>query len=87
MMASTVAKSVSRTLRLLSADPSRNPLRLRARTWMFASAYNYDGWVKLGVQQKVIRCGPKLRPCIRVDESAGQFGSEGDGGCRVIWGC
>ena len=47
---------------------------------------NYDGWVKLGVQQKVIRCGPKLRPCIRVDENAGQFGSEGQGSYRVIWG-
>lgn len=47
---------------------------------------NYDGWAKLGVQQKVIRCGPKLRPCIRVDENAGQFGSGGDTGYRVIWG-
>ena len=47
---------------------------------------SYDGWVKLGVQQKVIRCGPKLRPCIRVDENAGQFGSEGQGSYRVIWG-
>lgn len=47
---------------------------------------SYDGWMKLGVQQKVIRCGPKLRPCIRVDENAGQFGSEGQGSYRVIWG-
>lgn len=47
---------------------------------------SYDGWVKLGVQQKVIRCGPKLQPCIRVDENAGQFGSEGQGSYRVIWG-
>ena len=47
---------------------------------------NYDGWVKLGVQQKVIRCGPKLRPCIRVDENAGTFGNEGQGSYRVIWG-
>ncbi len=47
---------------------------------------NYDGWVKLGVQQKVIRCNPGNRPCIRVDENAGQFGSGGDAGYRVIWG-
>jgi len=47
---------------------------------------SYDGWMKLGVQQKVIRCGPKLRPCIRVDENAGQFGNEEDAGYRVIWG-
>ena len=47
---------------------------------------SYDGWVKVGVQQKVVRCGPKLRPCIRVDENAGQFESQGQGGYRVIWG-
>lgn len=47
---------------------------------------NYDGWAKLGVQQKVIRCNPGNRPCIRVDENAGQFGSGGDTGYRVIWG-
>ncbi len=47
---------------------------------------NYDGWVKVGVLQKVIRCNPGNRPCIRVDESAGQFESQGYAGYRVIWG-
>ena len=47
---------------------------------------SYDGWVKLGVQQKVIRCGPKLRPCIRVDESAGTFGDQAHNDYRVIQG-
>ena len=47
---------------------------------------SYDGWVKLGVQQKVIRCGPKLRSCIRVDESAGAFGDQAHNDYRVIQG-
>ncbi len=47
---------------------------------------NYDGWVKVGVVQKVIRCNPGNRPCIRVDENAGQFESQGYAGYRVIWG-
>ena len=47
---------------------------------------NYDSWVKAGVQQKVIRCNPGNRPCIRVDENAGDFNSQGYSGYRVIWG-
>jgi len=47
---------------------------------------SYDGWVKVGVQQKVIRCNPGNRPCIRVDENAGAFESQGYAGYRVIWG-
>ncbi len=43
---------------------------------------NYDGWVKAGVQEKVIRCNPGNRPCIRVNEAAGKFGAQGD--VRVI---
>ena len=66
------------------ADARAEKARLQAEVAELKA--NYDGWAKLGVQQKVIRCGPKLRPCIRVDENAGQFGSEGDVGYRVIWG-
>ena len=47
---------------------------------------SYDGWVKAGVQQKVIRCNPGNRPRIRVDEGTGQFESQGYAGYRVIWG-
>lgn len=43
---------------------------------------NYDGWVKAGVQEKVIRCNPGNRPCIRVNEAAGKFGEQGD--IRII---
>ena len=42
MMASTVADNVSTGLAPLAANPSRNPLRLRARAPMMASAYSYD---------------------------------------------
>ncbi len=47
---------------------------------------SYDGWAKMGVQQKVVRCGPKLRPCIRVDENAGTFGDQAHNDYRVIQG-
>jgi len=41
MMASTVAGNVSTTRAPLSANPSKNLLRLRARAPMIASAYTY----------------------------------------------
>jgi len=40
-MASTVADNVSRPAAPLSFNPSKNPLRLRARAAMIASAYTY----------------------------------------------
>jgi len=45
---------------------------------------NRDGWMKAGMMAKLDRCGPKARPCIRVDESAGAFGDRSD--YRVIQG-
>ena len=45
---------------------------------------NRDGWAKAGLLEKLTRCGPKARPCIRVDEGAGQFGEQSD--YRVIRG-
>lgn len=47
---------------------------------------NHDGWVKAGMLGKLERCGPKARPCIRVDESAGAFQSEGHNDYRIIQG-
>ncbi|MBV8243433.1 MAG: tyrosine-type recombinase/integrase, partial [Hyphomicrobiales bacterium] len=41
MMASTVAHNVSSSAAPLSANSSRNPLCLRARASMIASAYKY----------------------------------------------
>ena len=38
---------------------------------------NHDAWVKAGMLGKLTRCDPGNRPCIRVDESAGQFGPPG----------
>jgi len=45
---------------------------------------NHDAWVKAGMLGKLERCGPKARPCIRVDENAGTFGNRAD--YRVIQG-
>jgi len=45
-----------------------------------------DEWVKTGAQAKLERCGPKARPCIRVDEGAGAFESGGHADYRVIQG-
>jgi hypothetical protein len=39
---------------------------------------NYDDWEKTGALDKIIRCSPGNRPCVRVDESAGRFGDNGD---------
>ncbi len=46
----------------------------------------HDAWVKAGMLGGVERCGPTARPCIRVDESAGPFGSQGHNDYRVIQG-
>ena len=43
-----------------------------------------DEWVKTGAQAKLERCGPKARPCVRVDERAGVFGDRSDH--RVLLG-
>jgi len=45
---------------------------------------NRDALVKAGLLGKLERCGPKARPCIRVDESVGEFGNRSD--FRVILG-
>ncbi len=45
---------------------------------------NREEWAKAGMLGKLDRCGPKLRPCIRVDERAGSFGDQADH--RVILG-
>ncbi len=47
---------------------------------------NYDGWVKAGMLGRLEQCGPKARLCIRVDESAGGFQSQGHDDYRVIQG-
>ena len=43
---------------------------------------NRDGWVKAGMLDKIRRCGASKLPCIRIDESAGAFGNQGE--YRVI---
>ena len=45
---------------------------------------NRDEWVKTGALAKLERCGPKVRPCVRVDERAGVFGAASDH--RVLLG-
>ena len=45
---------------------------------------NRDEWAKAGFLAKLTRCGPKARPCVRVDESAGAFGTASD--YRVLLG-
>lgn len=45
---------------------------------------NRDEWVKAGFVAKLERCGPKARPCVRVDERAGPFGTASD--YRVLLG-
>ena len=45
---------------------------------------NWDEWMKAGVLAKLERCGPKARPCVRVNEGAGAFGMASD--YRVLLG-
>ena len=45
---------------------------------------NRDEWAKTGFMAKLERCGPKARPCVRVNESAGAFGTASD--YRVLLG-
>ena len=67
MMASIMADNLSTRLASLSANPSRNPLRLRARAPMIASAYTY-GVVRVGCHCSIVAdgCGGLVspgRPC------------------------
>lgn len=43
-----------------------------------------DAWMKAGMLGKLDRCGPKQRPCVQVDESAGSYGDQSD--YRIIRG-
>ena len=45
---------------------------------------NREEWAKTGMLGKRERCGPKSRPCLRVDKRAGSFGDQAD--YRVILG-
>jgi len=47
---------------------------------------NHEEWVKAGMLGRIERCGPKALPCIRVNEGAGAFESEGHDDYRVIQG-
>ena len=47
-------------------------------------AANHDAWEKAGMLGKLGQCGPKAKPCIRVDENGGAFGDQAD--YRVIQG-
>ena len=47
---------------------------------------NHETLAMAGMLGKLIRCDPGNRPCIRVDERAGQFERQGQEGYRVIWG-
>ena len=45
---------------------------------------NRDEWTKAGLMAKLTRCTPGNRPCVRVDEKAGAFGTASD--YRVLLG-
>ena len=45
---------------------------------------NRDAWAKAGMLGKLEQCDPGNRPCIRVDENAGVYGTPSDR--RVILG-
>jgi hypothetical protein len=58
----------------------------RLQTEVAEMQARWDDWAKRGVLAKLERCGPKSRPCIRVDEDAGAFQSGGHADYRVIQG-
>ena len=45
---------------------------------------NRDEWAKTGALARLERCGPKARPCVRINEGAGVFGTASD--YRVLLG-
>ena len=52
--------------------------KARLQVEVAAMQANRDEWAKAGFLAKLERCGPKARPCVRVDERAGAFGTESD---------
>ncbi|MDE2342159.1 MAG: hypothetical protein KGL63_01990 [Betaproteobacteria bacterium] len=48
---------------------------------------NHDAWVKAGMLDKLTYCDPDNRPCVAINESAGQFGTpDGPQDYRVLKG-
>jgi hypothetical protein len=58
----------------------------RLQTEVAEMQARWDDWAKRGVLAKLERCGPRSRPCIRVDEGAGAFESGGHADYRVVQG-
>lgn len=57
--------------------------KARLQAEVTAMQANRDEWAKAGFLDKLERCGPKARPCVRINESAGAFGT---GDYRVLLG-
>ena len=64
------------------ADARAEKRRLQAEVAEMQA--NRDAWAKAGMLGKLERCDPGNRPCIRVDENAGAYGTPSDR--RVILG-
>ncbi len=58
--------------------------KTRLQAEVAAMQATHDAWVKAGMLGKLERCNPELRPCIRVNEAAGSFESQGRNDYRVI---
>ena len=58
--------------------------KARLQAEVAAMQANRDEWAKAGFTAKLERCGPKARPCVRVDEKSGAFGTTSD--YRVLLG-
>jgi hypothetical protein len=52
--------------------------KVRLQTEIAQLEANREAWVKAGMESTLSRCGPKKRPCVKVDESAGSFGEQGN---------
>ncbi|GAC1478229.1 MAG: hypothetical protein NVS2B11_01640 [Acetobacteraceae bacterium] len=52
--------------------------KARLQVEVAAMQANRDEWAKAGFLAKLERCGLKARPCVRINESAGAFGTASD---------
>lgn len=58
--------------------------RARLAEEVGAMRANREEWARSGMLSQLRRCGPQLRPCVRVDKAAPAFGTEAD--YRVLRG-
>ena len=84
--AGAIGRLQARKVQLEADVPELQARKAQLEAAVAALQVNRDSWVRQGMLGKLERCGPTLRPCVRVDEKTGKFVTQEHDDYRVILG-